>query len=63
MGEKNGLSFIQRKMAYGYKVVAEGNNTRTVTLTAYDGRKLEICQQGAQYGCSSTGNGKHAGVE
>ena len=46
MGEKNGLSFIQRKMAYGYKVVAEGNNTSTVTLTAYNGRKLEICQQG-----------------
>lgn len=60
MGEKNGLSFIQRKMAYGYKVVAEGNNTSTVTLTAYDGRKLEICQQGAHYVCRTTINGKPA---
>lgn len=58
MGEKEGLNFIQRKMAYGYKVVAEGNNTSTVTLTAYSGRKLEICRQGSRYVCRTTINGK-----
>lgn len=60
MGEKNGLSFFQRKMAYGYKVVAKGTNSSTVTLTAYSGRKLEILQQGAHYVCRTTINGKPA---
>lgn len=58
MGEKNGLSFFQRKMAYGYKVVAKGNGSSTVTLTAYSGRKLEICQQGSHYICRAVINGK-----
>lgn len=60
MGEKNGLNFFQRKMAYGYKVVAKGKGSSTVTLTAYPARKIEICRQGAGYACRTTINGKPA---
>lgn len=60
MGEKEGLSFFQRKMAYGYKVVSEGNNSSTVTLTAYSKRRLEVCRQGTRYVCRTTINGKPA---
>ena len=60
MGEKNGLNFFQRKMAYGYKVVAEGKNSSTVTLTAYSGKKLTICQRGNHYVCETMIGGKKA---
>ena len=60
MGEKNGLNFFQRKMAYGYKVVAKGKGSSTVTLTAYPARKIEVCRQGAGYACRTTINGKPA---
>lgn len=60
MGEKNGLNFFQRKMAYGYKVVAKGKESSTVTLTAYPERKFEICRQGAGYACRTTISGKPA---
>lgn len=60
MGEKNGLSFFQRKMAYGYKVVAKGTGSSTVTLTAYSGRRLEIIQQESHCICRTTINGKPA---
>ncbi len=58
MGEKNGLNFFQRKMAYGYKVVDEGDDSSTVTLTAYSGCRLKICRQGTGYVCRTTINGK-----
>ena len=60
MGEKNGLNLFQRKMAYGYKVVAEGKNSSTVTLTAYSGKKLTICQRGNHYVCETMIGGKKA---
>ena len=60
MGEKNGLNFFQRKMAYGYKVVAEGENSCTITLTAYSGKKFTICQRGKRYVCETTIGGKEA---
>lgn len=60
MGEKNGLNFFQRKMVYGYKVVAEGENSCTITLTAYSGKKFMICQQGGRYVCETTIDGKKA---
>ena len=37
-GKTNGLSFIQKKMAYGYKVVSVAEHTCTITLTAYPER-------------------------
>lgn len=55
-GETNGLNLIQRKMAYGYKVVAQGNDRSEVTLTAYPDRKLTIQKHGSQYVCLTTIN-------
>ncbi len=45
-GKTNGLSFIQKKMAYGYKVVSVAEHTCTITLTAYPERELTICREG-----------------
>ena len=50
-GETNGLSFFQKKMAYGYKLISEGNDYSEVTLTAYAGKKLKICKQDSKYVC------------
>ena len=59
-GETNGLSFIQRKMAYGYKLVS-GDQTRCIcTLTAYPDRKLTIKKEGDKYICTVTINNKLA---
>lgn len=59
-GETNGLSYIQRKLAYGYKLVS-GNQERCIcTLTAYPDRKLTITQQGAECICTVTINNQLA---
>ena len=54
MGETNGLSYIQRKMAYGYKLVSAGDDSSEVILTAYPARKLTICKQDSKYVCLIT---------
>ena len=41
-GKKDELNFIQRKMAYGYKLVRKEADQSVVTLTAYPGRELMI---------------------
>ena len=51
-GETNGLNFIQRKLAYGYKLVS-GNDERCIcSLTAYPDRKLTIVQKGTKCICT-----------
>ena len=50
-GKTNGLSFIQKKMAYGYKVVSITEHTCTITLTAYPEKKLTICREGDHFVC------------
>lgn len=52
MGETNDLNFFQRKMAYGYKLVSEGNDSCEITLTAYSGRKLTIQKLNGRYVCT-----------
>ena len=37
------LTYIQRKLAYGYKIVSKGNNEVTVKLTAYNERSIRVC--------------------
>ncbi len=44
-GIRKELSFIQRKLAFGYKVVKKGKNEVSVHLTAYDGLLIRICQR------------------
>ncbi len=39
------LTFIQRKLAYGYSVEEEGNNEAYVRLKAYKKRMVKICKR------------------
>lgn len=59
-GKTNGLSYFQRKMAYGYKLIAEGDNSSEVTLSAYPAKKLTICQYDSKYVCLVTINNQQA---
>ena len=63
VGETNELSYFQRKMAYGYKLISEGNDTSEVTLTAYSGKKLTICKRDSKYVCMTTINHQPAILE
>lgn len=59
-GETNGLSFIQRKLAYGYKLVSSDQESCTCTLTAYPARQLTITRLGNTYVCLITINNERA---
>ena len=48
-GSREDLSFIEKKMAYGYKVVSKGNNEANVKLTAYDKQSIRICQRNGKW--------------
>lgn len=57
-GHENELSFFQRKMAYGYKVLSKGKNEATVRLTAYKDRSMKVCQHKGKWVAIATINGK-----
>lgn len=59
-GETNGLNYIQRKLAYGYKLVSGAPGRCVCTLTAYPDRKLTIAQQGTECTCFVTINNQQA---
>ncbi|MDL2243987.1 DUF4833 domain-containing protein [Parabacteroides sp. OttesenSCG-928-J18] len=50
-GKRKGLTAIQRRMAYGYKLVASGEDSAQITLTAYSGRVLRIRKLNGKYVC------------
>lgn len=50
-GKTNGLNYIQRKLAYGYKLVSSKDNTCVCTLTAYPKRELSIVKRNSKYIC------------
>lgn len=57
-GVRKDLSFLQRKLAYGYKVVDRGQNEATVKLIAYDRQNLRICKLGTQWVALTTIKGQ-----
>ncbi|WP_075964217.1 DUF4833 domain-containing protein [Parabacteroides massiliensis] len=59
-GKTNGLSFIQKKMAYGYKVVSQTEQTCTITLTAYPERELTVCWEKDHFVCHIKINDRQA---
>ena len=59
-GETNGLNYIQRKLAYGYKLVSRGQDQCVCTLTAYPKRKLTISHLGTEYICTVIINNQQA---
>lgn len=59
-GETNGLSYIQRKMAYGYKLISSDGDSYVCLLTAYPSRQLTISKRGDSYVCYITISGEKA---
>lgn len=57
-GHENELSFFQRKMAYGYKIISKGKNEVTVRLTAYKDRNMKVCMHKGKWIAVATINGK-----
>lgn len=56
LGEIKGLSGIQKRLAYGYKIVSKGDDTCKITLTAYSERELTIRREADRYICIITIN-------
>lgn len=52
MGQRKDLSAMQRKLAYGYKLISQGDDSAEVTLSAYSGRMLKIRKLGDKYVCT-----------
>ena len=57
-GHENELSFFQRKMAYGVKVLKAGNQEAEIRLTAYKKRNLHVCKRNGRWVALCTINGK-----
>ena len=57
-GHENELSFFQRKMAFGYKVISRGNQEVDVKLTAYNKRSMKVCKRNGHWVSICTINGK-----
>lgn len=62
-GQTKGLTAMQKKMAYGYKVVSRGDDTCDITLSAYPGKVLTIKKHEGKYVCITTINGQPAIME
>ncbi len=50
-GMEEELSLIQRKLAYGYKVISTNRNEAQVQLTAYKHRLITVCHHENQWKC------------
>ncbi|MCR4994697.1 MAG: DUF4833 domain-containing protein [Bacteroidales bacterium] len=59
-GSQKELSFVQRKLAFGYKVVKKGGNEAVVHLTAYSKFNIRICQRHGKWIALASINGKEA---
>ncbi|MBR4534689.1 MAG: DUF4833 domain-containing protein [Bacteroidaceae bacterium] len=59
-GAQKELTFIQRKLAFGYKVVSHKDNEATIHLTAYKKLLIRICQQNGKWVALTTINGQEA---
>jgi hypothetical protein len=62
-GETSSLNMIQKKLAYGYKLISQGDDSCEITLNAYPERVLTICKQDAKYVCLITINKQTAILE
>lgn len=57
-GTKKDLNAIERRLAYGYKVVSAQGSQAKVTLAAYPKRPVTVCKQGDKWVALITINGK-----
>lgn len=54
----NELSFIQRKLAYGYSVISADDNEVKVKLKAHNKREVRICKKDGKWVALTIINGK-----
>lgn len=57
-GHTNGLSFFQRKMAFGYKIRGKGADWTDISLTADSKRTGRVCKINGKYVFTTTINGQ-----
>lgn len=57
-GAEDELSVLQRKMAYGYKVVSRTANEVEIKLTAYNKRSMKLRKLNGRWACVMKINGK-----
>lgn len=57
-GTKKELNAIERRMAFGYKVVTASATQAKVTLAAYPSRPITVCKQGGKWVALISINGK-----
>ena len=50
-GKTDQLNYIQKKLAYGYKLIETNGNECTISLTAYPSRRLTIKRYKNEYAC------------
>ncbi len=55
-GEQNGLSYIQRKLAFGYKTVSHSTTSATIAINACSDRPIRIVKQQLSYVCVTSIN-------
>ncbi len=51
-GKTNGLNFIQKKLAFGYKLHSHDGTTCIISLNACSDKKITITQKEKEYFCS-----------
>lgn len=59
-GQQEELNYIQRKFAFGYKVISRGNDEVCVHLTAYKDLPIRICRREGRWVALVTINGQEA---
>ncbi len=50
-GERNGLSAIQKKLAFGYKVTSHDKISATIVINACSNRPIRVVKQNNKYCC------------
>ena len=59
-GQQQELNYIQRKFAFGYKVISRGNDEVCIHLTAYKDLPIRICQRDGRWLALVNINGREA---
>ena len=62
-GRQDELSFIQKKLAFGYKVVSRGDNEVSIHLTAYSKLVIRICRRDGKWMALAKIGGKEAQLD
>ncbi len=59
-GETKPLNAMQKRLAYGYKVISRNEDSLEITLSAYSGKVLTVHKLGGKYVCTLDINNQQA---